>query len=178
MSKHVYFVIGINQWILIVSGLIAIRLLSPSLNLGLGLSNLQKGLKRTYKSGIIVVLWYFVAFLIGLIGKFDYQPTIYKVLVEAILYNISVAILEELYCRGLMLNILDRLHFLINGSCTTLAAFKLNYTYPSITIILSLIGPVIFALSGLYLVKRYEKLDLEDSLEERRVGFPTDVQSD
>ncbi len=48
----------------------------------------------------------FIAFFIGLF-PFDYKPTIWKILIEGILYYIGVGIVEEFYVRGLFLNIVE-----------------------------------------------------------------------
>ena len=47
-------------------------------------------------------------FYIGL-KPFNYNPTIWKVLIEGIIYYIGVAIVEELYVRGLLLNLIEKL---------------------------------------------------------------------
>ncbi len=39
----------------------------------------------------------------------DYKPTVLKVLIEGIIYYIGVAIIEELYVRGLLLNIIGQI---------------------------------------------------------------------
>lgn len=68
-----------------------------------GLSN---GLKNSALPAIIAGALSFVAFFVGLY-PFDYSPTISKILIEGILYYISVAIVEEFYVRGLFLNIVE-----------------------------------------------------------------------
>lgn len=50
----------------------------------------------------------FIAFYIGLI-PFDCQPSFEKVLVEGVIYYIGVAIIEELYVRGLLLNLIEKM---------------------------------------------------------------------
>ncbi len=52
----------------------------------------------------------FVAFYVGL-APFDCHPSIAKVLVEGVIYYIGVAIIEELYVRGLLLNLIERLFY-------------------------------------------------------------------
>ena len=51
-----------------------------------------------------------IAFYIGL-RPFNYNPTILKVLIEGIIYYIGVAIIEELYVRGLLLNLIEKLGY-------------------------------------------------------------------
>ena len=54
-------------------------------------------------------LWSFISFFTDVVGDFDYQPTFLKVFIEGFFYYISLAIIEELYCRGLLLNIIERI---------------------------------------------------------------------
>ena len=40
---------------------------------------------------------------------FDRQPSVVKVLVEGVIYYIGVAVIEELYVRGLLLNLIEKI---------------------------------------------------------------------
>lgn len=64
------------------------------------------GLKKHGFPAIIATVFVAIAFCIGL-SPFDYEPTIGKVIVEGIVYYIGVAIIEELYLRGLLQNVLE-----------------------------------------------------------------------
>ena len=67
-----------------------------------------EGLRKYAMPGIIVGVLSFAAFFIGLY-PFDYHPTIWKILIEGILYYVGVGIVEEFYVRGLFLNIVEAL---------------------------------------------------------------------
>ena len=69
---------------------------------------LAGGLKKYGLPGILAGVGSFAAFYIGLY-PFDYQPTLWKVLFEGIIYYVGVGIVEEFYVRGLFLNILERI---------------------------------------------------------------------
>ena len=43
------------------------------------------------------------------LSPFDRQPSIEKVLIEGVVYYIGVAIIEELYVRGLLLNLIEKM---------------------------------------------------------------------
>lgn len=105
----IYFTIMANQWLLIGLGLIAVHFLCPSLHLGLGKDGLKNGIKKYALSGGILFVVSLGAFALGLIGSYNYTPTVWKVLIEGFIYYISVAFIEELYVRGLLLNFLERL---------------------------------------------------------------------
>ena len=105
----IYFTLMVNQWLLIGLGLVAVHFLCPSLHLGLGKDGLKEGMKKYALSGGILSVVSIGAFALGLIGDYNYTPTFWKVLIEGFIYYISVAFIEELYVRGLLLNFLERL---------------------------------------------------------------------
>ncbi len=95
----------------IIIGLIAfltLKYLCPNWKLELNKNGLKNGLKKYGIAGIVVGAISGIAFYIGL-KPFDYNPTIWKVLIEGIIYYIGVAIVEELYVRGLLLNLIEKL---------------------------------------------------------------------
>lgn len=95
----------------IIIGLIAfltLKYLCPNWKLGLNKNGLKNGFKKYGIAGIVVGVISGIAFYIGL-KPFDYNPTIWKVLIEGIIYYIGVAIVEELYVRGLLLNLIEKL---------------------------------------------------------------------
>ncbi|MCM1202471.1 MAG: CPBP family intramembrane metalloprotease [Bacteroides fragilis] len=75
--------------------------------LGLHVSGLAEGLKQYALAGVAAGILSCVTFIIGL-APFDYNPSVWKILIEGILYYFGVAIIEELYVRGLFLNIVDK----------------------------------------------------------------------
>ena len=66
------------------------------------------GLKKYGIIGTLVAVVGFLAFYVGL-SPFDRQPSIEKVLIEGVVYYIGVAIIEELYVRGLLLNLIEKM---------------------------------------------------------------------
>lgn len=82
------------------------KIFSIDFSLGLKKDGLKTGLKTYAWAGGLAGILSFVAFLIGLY-PFDYEPTIWKVIFEGIIYYVGVSIVEELYVRGLFLNILE-----------------------------------------------------------------------
>lgn len=95
----------------IIIGLIAFLTLKyhcPNWKLGINKKDLNDGLKKYGIVGIVVGIITGIAFYIGL-TPFNYNPTIWKVLIEGIIYYIGVAIVEELYVRGLLLNLIEKL---------------------------------------------------------------------
>lgn len=103
-----YFTLMIN---FLVTGAIAflfLRMLCPKWKLGFRKKGLIDGLKKYGIIGAAVAIVGFVAFYVGL-SPFDRQPSIAKVLVEGIIYYVGVAIIEELYVRGLLLNLIEKI---------------------------------------------------------------------
>ncbi|WP_400203231.1 CPBP family intramembrane glutamic endopeptidase [Candidatus Methanomassiliicoccus intestinalis] len=78
--------------------------------LGFTRIGLAKSFKKYAPAGIAAGVLSCVAFCVGLM-PFDYQPSFWKILIEGIVYYIGVAIIEELYLRGLLLNIIEKLAY-------------------------------------------------------------------
>lgn len=92
-------------------GLLAIaviKLFRIDYTFGFSAHGVGEGLRKYAMPGIIVGVLSFAAFFIGLY-PFDYHPTIWKILIEVILYYVGVGIVEEFYVRGLFLNIVEAL---------------------------------------------------------------------
>ena len=87
---------------------VAWKVLYPNWNFGLDTKGLSEGIKKYGISGVIIFLLSTVAFIIGL-RPFDNIPTVAKVIVEGFAYYIGVAFIEELYIRGLLQNIIEKL---------------------------------------------------------------------
>jgi len=104
--EPIYFSLIVNQWLLIAAGLVAIYFLCPNLVLGLKKAGLRAGLKKYLPSAFILLAVTTFAYYIGNLGHYGYSPTFWKVLVEVFVYNVSVGFIEELYIRGLLLNII------------------------------------------------------------------------
>lgn len=103
-----YFTLMVNFVIIGIASYIYLKLLCPTWKLGLTSIGLVDGLKKYGIIGTTIALVGFVAFYVGLV-PFDRQPTIEKVLIEGVFYYIGVAVIEELYVRGLLLNLIEKL---------------------------------------------------------------------
>ena len=103
-----YFTLMAN---FVLTGLVCflgIKIFCPDWHLGLQTEGLISGLRRYAPAGIAALACTFMGFYIGL-QPFDYTPTVWKVLIEGFVYYIGVGIIEELYVRGLLLNIIEKL---------------------------------------------------------------------
>lgn len=96
-----FILIGILAWFIL-------KRFHIDFSFGFTKNKLCKGLKKYALAGIMAGIFSFIAFFIGLF-PFDYKPTIWKVLVEGVIYYIGVSIVEEFYVRGLFLNIIEAL---------------------------------------------------------------------
>lgn len=103
-----YWTFMFNFIIICLIAFLTLKYLCPNWKLGLSKNGLKEGLKKYGIFGIIVGIISGVAFYIGL-QPFDYNPTIWKVLIEGVIYYLGVSILEELYVRGLLLNFIEKL---------------------------------------------------------------------
>lgn len=74
---------------------------------GLQMKELFTGLRKYGLPAVIATIIVTIAFCIGL-APFDNKPTIWRVVIEGIVYYIGVGIMEELYLRGLLQNIIEK----------------------------------------------------------------------
>ena len=102
------FSLLINFLFIGILAFIAIKIWGKGWFLGFKRNGLAEGFKKYALAGIAAGVLSCVAFCVGLM-PFDYQPSLWKILIEGIVYYIGVAIIEELYLRGLLLNIIERL---------------------------------------------------------------------
>ena len=128
-----YWTLMFNFIIIELIAFLTLKYLCPSWKLGLNKNELKNGFKKYGIIGIIVGIISGIAFYIGL-KPFNYNPTIWKVLIEGIIYYIGVAIVEELYVRGLLLNFIE----------------KLGYKKKNNTIIAIILSSVIFGLGHIF----------------------------
>lgn len=96
-----FLIIGLFAWF-------SMKLFGKDWKLGLHASGLMDGLKKYAFAGAAAGILSCVAFIIGL-APFDYRPSIWKILIEGVLYYFGVAFIEEFYVRGLFLNIVDKI---------------------------------------------------------------------
>ena len=84
-----------------------LHFLCPEFHLGMGASGLKEGLQKYGWPILLITAVSFIGFYVGLF-PYEGHPSFLKVLVEGIVYYICVAIVEELYVRGLLLNLLEQ----------------------------------------------------------------------
>lgn len=121
--EPVYFTLMVNFLLIGASAYLFLRTLCPAWDLGFRKKGLVDGLKKYGIIGVLVTAVGFLAFYVGL-SPFDRQPSIEKVLIEGVVYYIGVAIIEELYVRGLLLNLIEKM--LIKSKNSTLIAVVLS----------------------------------------------------
>ena len=95
-----FILIGIIAWAVL-------RFFCPDLRLGLQKNGFCCGFRKYGLWGTLAAVTGFFAFYIGL-SPLDAHPSLMKVLIEGVIYYIGVAMVEELYVRGLLLNLLER----------------------------------------------------------------------
>ena len=83
-----------------------IKIIKITYRFGFTSKGLKVGLKRYAVPGVIAGVLSFIAFFAGLY-PFDYTPTIWKILIEGMIYYVGVGIVEEFYVRGLFLNVVE-----------------------------------------------------------------------
>lgn len=105
-----YFSLMVNFLLTAIVFFAMWKTLYPNWNFGLGTKGLVSGIKKYAVSGLIIFFLSTLAFVIGLI-PFNNQPTIAKVVVEGFVYYIGVAFIEELYIRGLLQTIIEKLFY-------------------------------------------------------------------
>lgn len=103
-----YFTLMINFLVIGIITFGYLKILCPNWRLGLNKTGLGNGLKKYGVAGVVIALVGFIAFYVGLM-PFDRQPTAAKVIIEGVVYYIGVAIIEELYVRGLLLNLIEKM---------------------------------------------------------------------
>lgn len=118
-----YFTLIVNFVIIGIISSIYLKLLCPAWKLGFTSIGLADGLKKYGIIGAMIALVGFVAFYAGLM-PFDKHPSLEKVLVEGVIYYIGVAIIEELYVRGLLLNLIEKI--CVNRKDSTIIAVVLS----------------------------------------------------
>ena len=128
-----YWTLMLNFIIIGAIAFLTLKYLCPDWKLGFNKNGLKNGFKKYGTVGIVVGVISGIAFYIGL-KPFNSHPTIWKVLIEGIIYYIGVAIVEELYVRGLLLNLFE----------------KLCYKRKNNTIIAIILSSVIFGLGHIF----------------------------
>lgn len=117
--EPVYFTLMVNFLFIGAAAYLFLKTLRPAWDLGFRKKGLVDGLKKYGIIGALVAAVGFLAFYVGL-SPFDRQPSIEKVLIEGVVYYIGVAIIEELYVRGLLLNLIEKM-LIKSKNCTLIA---------------------------------------------------------
>ncbi|SDW31385.1 CPBP family intramembrane glutamic endopeptidase [Streptococcus equinus] len=104
--KPMYFTLMFNFVIALLICWLCQKFWIKSLKFGLQKSGLFSDLQRFGLPAVIATLAVAITFCIGL-TPFDNQPSFWRVLVEGIIYYIGVAVVEEVYLRGLLQNLLE-----------------------------------------------------------------------
>lgn len=103
-----YFTLMTNFLLIGIIAFLFLRILCPAWNLGFAKIELTDEFKKYGIIGVAVAIVGFIAFYVGL-SPFDRQPSIEKVLIEGVIYYVGVAMIEELYVRGLFLNLIEKM---------------------------------------------------------------------
>lgn len=104
----VYFALMLNFAIAGLLCFLLLRLFSPHWQIDLKAKGFLSGVKRYGVLGLFAAIVTFITLYIGL-RPFAAKPTWGKVLIEGFIYYIGLGIIEEVYMRGLLLNLLERL---------------------------------------------------------------------
>ena len=105
--EPIYFSLMINFVLAFALCYVCRKTIIKEWDFGLQFQNILPGLKKYGIPSLIATLIVTVAFCIGL-SPFHHKPTIYRVIVEGVVYYIGVAIMEEIYLRGLLQNIIEK----------------------------------------------------------------------
>ena len=119
----IYFTLMVNFLIIGAMAFLFLSVFCPQWKLGFRKEGLAEGLKRYGGIGALAAIAGFAAFYVGL-SPFDRQPSLAKVLVEGVVYYIGVAVIEELYVRGLLLNLIKKM--ILKSQNSTLIAVILS----------------------------------------------------
>lgn len=160
-----YFSLMFNFIIIGIIAFLVLKYLCPNWKLGLNKKGIIIGLKKYGIIGIIVGIITGIAFYVGL-RPFNYSPTIWKILIEGIIYYIGVALVEELYVRGLLLNLIEKICYKKRNNTViaiTISSviFGLGHIFGTLgQPILIVITKVVWTIAmGLYFGAIYKKAD-------------------
>lgn len=103
----IYFALMLNFLIAFAFCFLCKKLIIKDWDFGMQIKGTVAGVKRYGWPAIVATIVVAVAFCIGLM-PFDNKPTVWRVVIEGIVYYVGVAIMEELYLRGLLQNIIEK----------------------------------------------------------------------
>lgn len=103
----IYFALMVNFLIAFAVCFILKQTVIKNWNFGLNHNGIVNGLKKYSLPAILATIAVTVSFCIGFM-PFDNKPTVWRVVIEGIVYYVGVAAMEELYLRGLLQNIIEK----------------------------------------------------------------------
>lgn len=106
--EPIYFVLMINFVLAWIICWLWHRYLCKDWSFGLQKQGIGPGLKGYGMPALLAAVIVFFAFCVGL-APLDNRPTIWRVVIEGVVYYIGVGIMEEVYLRGLLQNIIEKL---------------------------------------------------------------------
>lgn len=158
-----YFSLTINFILTAIVFFVGWKTLYSKWDFGLGTKGLLLGIKKYGLSGLIIFLFSTLAFVVGLM-PFDNKPTVPKVVIEGFIYYIGVAFIEELYIRGLLLNIIEKLLYkkqnaTLYAILTSSVIFGVGHIFGTLgSSLLTIVCKVLWTVGlGLYLGVVYKK---------------------
>ena len=158
-----YFSLMANFLLTAIVFFVGWKTLYSKWDFGLGTKGLLSGIKKYGLSGLIIFLFSTLAFVVGLM-PFDNKPTVLKVVIEGFIYYIGVAFIEELYIRGLILNIIEKLLYkkqnaTLYAIVTSSVIFGVGHIFGTLgSSLLTIVCKVLWTIGlGLYLGVVYKK---------------------
>ena len=158
-----YFSLMANFLLTAIVFFVGWKTLYSKWDFGLGTKGLLSGIKKYGLSGLIIFLFSTLAFVVGLM-PFDNKPTVVKVVIEGFIYYIGVAFIEELYIRGLILNIIEKLFYkkqnaTLYAIVTSSVIFGVGHIFGTLdSSLLTIVCKVLWTIGlGLYLGVVYKK---------------------
>lgn len=103
----VYFSLMINFLIAFFVCWICKKTIIREWHFGLQREGILEGLMKYGAPAVIATIVATISFCVGLM-PFDNRPSMWRVIIEGIVYYIGVGIMEELYLRGLLQNIVEK----------------------------------------------------------------------
>ena len=104
--EPIYFTLMFNFLLAFVMCGLCRKTMLKEWDFGLCMEGIGTGLKRYGLPAFIATVLVALSFCIGL-SPLDNKPSVLRVIIEGIIYYIGVGIMEELYLRGLLQNIIE-----------------------------------------------------------------------
>lgn len=105
--NSIYFTLLVNFLLAFAICWLFKRIFIKDWHFGLHSKGILIGLRKYGLPAVIATVLVTIAFCIGL-TPFDNRPTVWRVVVEGVVYYIGVGVMEELYLRGLLQNVIEK----------------------------------------------------------------------